>query len=160
MASSSAKPKKKRRLAKKETGSIYNEIARNEKLKWQQDFIYMMLMNPDTTELDKQLKEWREEMLKAYPNLSRRFKDNTDRAVNDKKNYIRIAKHGLLFLRIWLDPAYANKFIASPKPLVNPVRFKRFYEEYLSKCCDDLLSTNTITLQAFVEKVRSIYFKL
>ena len=70
MASFSVKPKKKRRLAKKETRSIYNEIARNEKLKWQQDFIYMMLMNPDTTELDKQLKEWREEMLKAYPNLS------------------------------------------------------------------------------------------
>ena len=159
--SSSSKPKrKKRRVKKKEDDSIYNEIARNEKLKWQQDIIYMMMMNPDTTYLDNELKEWRKKILSVYPTLSNRFKKHTERVVTDDKNFIRIAKHGLLFLRIWLDPEYANSFIASPKPLVNPVKFKRFYEDHLSKCCNDLLSTNTTTLQAFVEKVRSIYFKL
>jgi len=160
MASSSKPKKKKRRVNKKEDESIYNEIARNEKLKWQQDEIYMMLMNPDTSQLDSELKEWREKMIRTYPNLSGRFKRNTERAITDDKNFTRIAKHGLLFLRLWLDPEYANSFIASPKPRVNPVKFKRFYEEFLSTCCNDLLSTNTTTLQAFVEKVRSIYFKL
>ena len=158
MASSS---KKRKRLPKQKVeGSIYNEIARNEKLKWQQDDIYMMLMNPDTTQIDTELKEWRETQLKMYPTLSKRFRKNTKRTIEDDKNFIRIAKHGLLFLRIWLDPEYANSFIASPKPRVNPLKFKRFYEQYLSKCCTDLLSTNTTTLQAIVEKVRSIYFKL
>ena len=158
--SSSKNPRKKRRVIKQPVESIYNEIARNEKLKWQQDIIYMMMMNPDTSYLDNELKEWREQELKRYPNLSNRFKLYTERLLTDKKNFIRVAKHGLLFLRIWLDPAYANSFIASPKPLVNPVKFKRFYEVHLSKCCNDLLSTNTTTLQAFVEKVRTIYFKL
>lgn len=158
--SSSSRPRKKKRISKSKVESIYNEIARNEKLKWQHDAIYMMLMNPDTSQLDNELKEWREEQLRIYPTLSQRFKKLTHRAITDEKNFIRIAKHGLLFLRIWLDPEYANSFIASPKPRVNPIKFKRFYEEFLSKCCTDLLSTNTTTLQAFVEKVRSIYFKL
>jgi hypothetical protein len=154
--SSGSNPKKKRRV-----GDIYIEIARNEKLKWQQDYIYMLLMNPDTTQLDSDLKEWREKVISRYnEKLSNRFKRNTERAITDKKNFVRIAKHGLLFLRIWLDPDYANSFIASPKPRVNPVKFKRFYEVFLSQCCNELLSTNTTTLQAFVEKVRSIYFKL
>tara|TARA_A100001015_G_C14992232_1_gene714505 strand:+ start:1159 stop:1623 length:465 start_codon:yes stop_codon:yes gene_type:complete len=154
MASSSTKKRKRKR-------SKYEEIARNEKLKWQQDDIYMMLMNPDTTKIDGELKEWREKELALYDNkLSGRFTRNTLRAIEDKKRYIRIAKHGLLFLRIWLDNEYAQSFIASPKPRVNPIKFKKFYEEHLDKCCRDLLNTNTTTLQAFVEKVRSIYFKL
>ena len=140
--------------------SIYNEIARNEKLKWESDYIYKMLMNPDTKELDCEIKEWRDKLLLKYPNLSNRFKKNTERAISDDKKFIRIAKHGLLFLRIWLDHEYAQSFIASPKPKVNPMKFKRFYEVHLFKCCNDLLSTNITTLQAFVEKVRSIYFKL
>ena len=142
------------------TTSIYNQIARNERLKWQSDAIYMMLMNPDTTQIDKELHDWRKHILIEYPKLSKRFKNNTERAITGKEKFIRIAKHGLLFLRIWLDHDYAQSFIASPHPRVNPVKFKRFYEEYLFKCCNDLLSTNTTTLQAFVEKVRSIYFKL
>lgn len=146
---------------KRRKKSIYEEIARNEKLKWQQDDIYMMLMNPDTSQLDSELKVWRDKQLESFAGkLSERFKRNTERAITDKKRFIRIAKHALLFLHIWLEPEYAQSFIASPTPRVNPVKFKRFYEVHLDKCCRDLLNTNTTTLQAFVEKVRSIYFKL
>ena len=152
-SSSSGKKRKRKKL------SIYEQIARVEKLKWDHDDIYMMMMNPDTTKIDKELKEWREQTIAKYPKLSDRFQRNTQRAINDEKRFMRIAKHGLLFLRIWMDPEYARSFI-DPKPRVNPQKFKRFYEVHLDKCCRDLLNTNTTTLQAFVEKVRSIYIKL
>ena len=155
MASSSSNRTKRKRKNK----SIYEEIARVEKLKWDVDDIYMMMMNPDTSKIDEELKDWRDQQIKKYPKLSKRFQKNTLRAIEDDKRYMRIAKHGLLFLRIWLDPDYAMSFI-NPKPRVNPIKFKRFYENHLDKCCRDLLNTNTTTLQAFVEKVRSIYIKL
>jgi len=155
MSSSSSHGTKKRK--KKE--SIYEQIAHFEKLKWEHDDIYMFMMNKDTTKLDAELKVWRDQQLKKYPAMSKRFERNTLRAIEEDKRYMRIAKHGLLFLRIWLDPEYAKSFI-DPKPRVNPIKFKTFYENHLDKCCRDLLNTNTTTLQAFVEKVRSIYIKL
>ena len=48
-------------------------------------------MNPDTTQIDTELKEWRETQLKMYPTLSKRFRKNTKRTIEDDKNFIRIA---------------------------------------------------------------------
>lgn len=158
MSSSSSAKKKIRRKKKL---SMYEEIQRNDRMKWKEDYIYMMLMNPDTTAIDNEIKNWRNKELKNYANtLSDRFKRNTKRAIEDKQKFIRTAKHGLLFLYIWLDPEYAQSLIASPKPRVNPSKFKVFYEEKLDVCCRDLLNTSTTTFQAFVERVRSEYFKL
>ena len=77
MASSSSSGKKRKRKKL----SIYEQIAREEKLKWDHDDIYMMMMNPDTTKIDKELKIWREETLAKYPKLSSRFKRNTRTAI-------------------------------------------------------------------------------
>lgn len=148
------KKKQKKKLSR------YEEIARNEHLKMQSDLIYRLLMSKDTTELDNILKTFRSQTLQSYKNISEMFRVQTNKTINGKEHYARIAKHGLFFFYLWMNPAYAESLCSSPSPVVDPVKFERFYKEKLPKSCQELLQTRITTLQAFVEKVRTDYFTL
>lgn len=154
------KVKKKPKMVKKL--SRYEEIARAEMLRREADLIYRICMSPNTTELDTILESFRQDALNKYGDkLSDLFKYETKRVIEskDNKNYNRIAKHGYFFLMLYLHPDYAKSLI-EPVPLVNPRKFQTFYSKKLPEACKMLLQTHCVTLQAFVEKVRTDYFML
>ncbi len=154
------KVKKKPKMVKKL--SIYEEIARAEMLRRQADLIYRICMNEDTTELDTILESFRQKDINTYGNqLSDLFKYETKRLIEskDNKNYNRLGKHGYFFLMLYLNPDYAKSLI-EPVPMVDPRKFKIFYKKNLPEACKMLFQNHTVTMQAFVEKVRNDYIFL
>lgn len=154
------KVKKKPKMVQK--SSIYEDIARAEELRREADLIYRICMNEDTTELDSILESFRQKDINTYGNkLSDLFKYETKRYIEskDNKNYNRLGKHGYFFLMLYLNPDYAKSLI-EPVPVVDPRRFKIFYKKNLPQACKMLFQNHTVTMQAFVEKIRSDYIFL
>ena len=129
--------------------NIYDLYQYEEQKKMQSDIIYNILMNKDVTELDKMLKQ----VVDSRKDQSDRFKRMTSRCLSDNS---RIAKHGLFFFCLYLDPAFAKSMLF-PEPRLNPYKFKVFYEQVLPKKCNDLLNGNINSLQRFVEEIRTEY---
>lgn len=154
-SSSRAQPEKK---TKKLTR--FERIAREEQLKRKSDLVYRVMMSKDTTELDKILETFTEQTLKQYGNISEMFRVQTKKTIEGKEHYARIAKHGLFFFYLWMNPAYAQSLCSSPTPTVDPLKFEQFYKTNLPNACQELLQTKITTLQAFVEKVRTDYFTM
>ena len=138
----------------------FEAIARQEQLKRKCDLIYRVMMSKDTTELDKILQTFRETTLKQYSNISEMFRVQTKKTIEGKEHYSRIAKHGLFFFYLWMNPTYAQTLCSAPTPLVDPLKFERFYKTDLPNACQELLQTRITTLQAFVERVRTAYFTM
>ena len=154
------KVKKKPKMVKKT--SIYEDIARAEELRREADLIWRICMNEDTTELDSILESFRQKDINTYGNqLSDLFKYEVKGYIDskDNQNYKRVGKHGYFFLMLYLNPEYA-KSLLEPEPLVNPRKFRIFYKKNLPEACTMLFQTHCVTMQAFVEKVRSDYFFL
>ena len=129
--------------------NIYDLYQFEEQKKMESDLIYRILMNKDVTELDKMLKE----VVNNRKDQSDRFNKMTSRCLSDDS---RIAKHGLFFFCLYLDPAFAKSMLF-PEPKLNPYKFKIFYETILPKKCNDLLNGNINSLQRFVEEIRTEY---
>ena len=92
--------------------------------------------------------------------FSEMFRVQTKKTIEGKEHYARIAKHGLFFFYLWMNPAYAQSLCSSPTPTVDPLKFEQFYKTNLPNACQELLQTKITTLQAFVEKVRTDYFTM
>ena len=139
--------------------SLYEAYQDIHEKKKESDVIFRVLMDEDTKEIDKILIALSEEAKKEFPNLSTRFDKYVKRTITEKQLCARTAKHGLFFLFLFLNKKYADTLIESP-PKVDPQKFKNFYENHLPRLCNMLLDSSIQGLQAFVERARSVYFKI
>lgn len=135
------------------SATLYDIAGAHEQTKIQSDLIYNVLMNRNTTLIDRLLKEIIDIVKSNHTGLSKRFQDMTERCINDKS---RIAKHGLFFFGLYLCPTFAQGLV-SPDPKVNPVKFTIFYNTVLPKACNKLLNGDYSCLQEFVEDIRLEY---
>ena len=142
-----------------ERQSIYDAYMNIHEKKKESDLIFRVLMEENTDEIDKILIAFLKKSTEEFPNLSSRFRKVTLRSIKEKQLCARAIKHGLFFLFLFLNKDYADTLIASP-PQVDPQKFKNFYENHLPKLCNMLLDSTITSLQDFVERTRSIYFKL
>ena len=148
-------------MSRKKKFSIPEKIHQSHEFKKQSDFIYRVFMDLDTKEIDHFIQEEIDKVKIKFPDMSSRFHTMVDKTLNDKNKYTRIAKHGYMIILLWLDiSGECVKSLMGDNPKVPPEKFKLFYENYLSKMCNDLLNAKIICLQEFVEKVRSVYFTL
>lgn len=136
--------------------SLYEAYEEIEEKKKEGDLIYRVMMELDTTEIDKILMELKESAKKEFPNLSVRFEKFTTRSITESQLDARTAKHGMFFLFLFLNKDFADSLIQSP-PKVDPQRFKRFYEIHLPNLCNMLLNSSITSLADFVERTRSTY---
>ena len=109
-------------------------------------------MSRDTTQLDKMIKDIKEMTDKKHKGLSNRYKELSERTLNDN---VRIAKHAFLLFGLYMNPEYA-KSLVTPTPKVDPVKFQLFYME-LPKLCAKLQNGVFSSLQEFVEDARTLY---
>ena len=130
--------------------NIYDLYQYEEDKKMQSDIIYNIMMNKDMTVLNSMLEKV---VHSRFGMQSNRFKTITSRCLSDTS---RIAKHGLFFFSLYLDPEFAKSMLF-PEPKLNPYKFKIFYEQILPKKCNDLLNGNITSLQRFVEEIRTEY---
>jgi len=145
---------------KRKAQTIAERIYQRGHLHWcKTDLIYRILMNRDTTELDSILKKELDVVKTVHPNLGKLFNDQMHKILTDKQLDTRIPKHGWFFILLWMnisktmvDDLMDNK--------VPPLKFKLFYDDHLSKYCNELFLSKINCLQQFVEKVRSIYVTL
>ena len=91
-------------------------------------------MSKDTTELDKILKTFQSQTLESYKNISKMFRVQTDKTINGKGT-MRGLQNMVCFLLPLMNPAYAESLCSSPSPVVDPIKFERFYKEKLPKSC-------------------------
>jgi hypothetical protein len=113
-------------------------------------------MNKDTTQLDKMIREIKEITDKKYPDLSNRYKEFSERTLQDN---VRIAKHAFLLFGLFMTPEYAKSLI-TPTPQVDPVKFELFYRIELPVLCTNLQNGIFTSLQEFVESARTTYIIL
>lgn len=142
-----------------ERQSIYDAYMDIHEKKKESDLIFRIMMDESTDEIDKILIAFLESSKKEFPKLSSRFIKVATRTIEEKHLCARTAKHGVFFLFLFLNKEYADSLIASP-PQVDPQKFKNFYENHLPKLCNMLLDSTITSLQDFVERTRSIYFKI
>lgn len=136
--------------------SLYDVGNGYEELKVKSDVIYNSFMNKDTTQLDNMIREIKEITDKKYPDLSNRYKEFSDRTLNDN---VRIAKHAFLLFGLFMTPEYAKSLI-TPTPKVDPVKFELFYRIELPVLCTNLQNGVFTSLQEFVESARTTYIIL
>jgi hypothetical protein len=142
--------------------NLYDEYDIIEAQRMRADFTYRSFLSRDTTELDNFNKKIRERQIEEYPQLSKRFKSLTERVVTSKHISTINAKHAfLIFVGFYLNPEIVEELIMGKDgPKTNPIKMKIFYEKYLPKLCTSLLDSTFSCMQEFVERSRTIYFKL
>lgn len=136
--------------------SMYDIAQSYENVKMESDVIYNAFMNKDSTELDKMIKEILDITNTKFPDLSTRFKEMTTLTLTDKS---RVSKHALLMFGLYLTPEYA-KTLVSPRPKVDPNKFKHFYMYVLPDLCQKHLNGHFTSLQEFVEYIRPAYIEM
>ena len=72
---------------------------------WNYDAIYDAIMNRDTTNMDKMLKDIKAECDKNLSGMTDGFHKMWEITLTDNS---RIMKHGMLFFGLYLSPMYAN----------------------------------------------------
>ncbi|MAT62898.1 MAG: hypothetical protein CL881_03775 [Dehalococcoidia bacterium] len=133
--------------------TLYDLASANEQKKIESDIIYNILMNKETTLLDRLLTEIIDTTKKNHTDMSKRYHSMTERCIKDNS---RIAKHGLFFFGLYLCPTFAESLI-KPDPKVNPIKFSIFYNTILPQACTKLLNGEYSCLQEFVEDIRLQY---
>ena len=136
--------------------SIYDVASKNDQLKQSADVIYKSIFDKDMTTLNQLLDILLTDVNSTIPNLSQVFTTLTNDTL---KGDNRVAKHGLLFFGIYLNPTFANQFI-HPKPKVDPDKFSYFYNSVLPGHCVKLLEGKYVSLWEFVEEIRTAYVLL
>jgi hypothetical protein len=136
--------------------SVYDAASKNDQLKQSADVIYKAIFSKDTTTLNELLGQLLTDVNTTIPDLSKTFKTLTNDTLEGNN---RVAKHGLLFFGIYLNPTFANQFI-HPEPRVDPTKFSYFYNSILPGHCVKLLEGKYVSLWEFVEEIRSAYIML
>lgn len=137
------------------------QYARCEERRRASDLIYRVCLDPNTSEIDQIISEFRVKMIAKTKNskfkLSNLVLRMTKLAIDTKDRHM---KQALFFWYIYTDEEFAKGLIDPKDPKVPPATFKRFYNDpkNLQALCNDLLSTRINCLREFVKQVRGCYF--
>lgn len=134
---------------------LYNEAEKIEKKRMDNDLLYNVMMNPNTSMLDKTVEHFISCIGKKYTKMSMRLKRMLQIT---KTNDNRLLKHSLIFFCLYQEPFAITYFMdnnACP-----PEKLSSFVSVELQSCCGQLLKGSYTSLQAFVEDARWQYVVL
>ena len=134
---------------------LYNEAEKIETKRMNDDLLYNVIMNPDTTILQRTVDCFVSELEKNYIGRSTRLKRMMEIS---KSTDNRLLKHSLIFFCLYQEPfavSYFMKDNACP-----PDKLSSFVSGELQSCCEQLLKGSYTSLQAFVEDARWQYVVL
>ena len=134
---------------------LYNEAEKIEQARMTKDLLYSIIMNPNSTGLDKCCIEFVKKIKESHPNRSRRFDRMLDLCISDEN---RPLKHSLIFFALQLEQWSVEYFLKDNKS--DPNKISKFVSSELKDGVSQLLQGSYTSLQQFVEDARWRYVVL
>ena len=133
---------------------LYHEVEKIEENRMKSDLLYRVLMDPDTTVLQKTVETFAARLKKKHGSATR-FTQMLSVTCTDSN---RLLKHSLIFFSLYREPWALKHFMENNA--CPPDKISRFVSGELKTCCEDLLRGSYTSMQAFVEDVRWNYVVL
>ena len=134
---------------------LYHAAERIEKKRMEEDLLYCIMMNPDTTKLNETVKKFVTLLFEKYPGASTRLTNMWNACITDNN---RLLKHSLIFFCLHQEPFAVEYFMTDNK--CPPDKISSFVSSNLLTSCDQLLKGSYTSLQSFVEDARWQYVVL
>jgi len=138
---------------------LYHQAEKIEQARMSKDLLYRVIMDPDTTELNKAVKHFvtmiRKHRTDGGKLSSRRMNRMLDLCQADTN---RLMKHSLILFGLQLEPWAVNYFMEQNR--CPPEKLSSFISTELKDAVSQLLKGSYTSLQAFVEDARWRYVVL
>lgn len=132
--------------------NMFEDMDAIEKKRMEKDILVKCLLNREDDTLNTLVSDLSARLVKKYPQRSARF----SRVLKEiQGNSDRSCKHAFLLFGIFNDSEWCQYFIE--QTLVNPIKYKRFYETALKTTTEKLLDGQLICLKDYIEQLRLEY---